>query len=48
MFKAEGYQLMDAAFEIYNELGYGMAEEIYQQSLEIELGFGTLIFTDRR
>ena len=36
--KNEGYQLMGAAFEVYNELGYGMAEEIYQQSLEIELG----------
>ena len=37
MFKDEGYQLMGAAFEVYNELGYGMAEEVYQQSLEIEL-----------
>ena len=36
--KDEGYQLMGAAFEVYNELGYGIAEEIYQQSLEIELG----------
>ena len=26
---------MEAAFEVYNELGYGMAEEIYQQSLEV-------------
>src|SRR5689334_11790154 len=37
MFKDEGYKLMGAAFEVYNQLGYGMAEEIYQQSLEIEL-----------
>ena len=37
MFKDEGYQLMGAAFEVYNQLGYGMAEEVYQQSLEIEL-----------
>ena len=37
MLKDEGYQLMGAAFEVYNQLGYGMAEEIYQQSLEIEL-----------
>ena len=37
MFKDEGYQFMAAAFEVYNQLGYGMAEEIYQQSLEIEL-----------
>ncbi len=37
MFEDEGYKLMGAAFEVYNALGYGMAEEIYQQSLEIEL-----------
>ena len=37
MFKDEGYKLMGAAFEVYNEQGYGLAEEIYQQSLEIEL-----------
>src|SRR5258708_7643543 len=32
----EGYALMGAAFEVYNEQGYGMAEEIYQESLEME------------
>jgi GxxExxY protein len=37
MLKQEGYDLMAAAFEVHNVLGYGMAEEIYQQSLEIEL-----------
>ena len=37
MFKEEGYRLMGAAFEVYNQLGYGMAEEVYQQSLEVEL-----------
>ena len=37
MYKQEGYDLMGAAFEVYNESGYGMAEEIYQQSMEIEL-----------
>ena len=24
----EGYKLMGAAFEVYNEIGYGMAEEM--------------------
>jgi GxxExxY protein len=33
----EGYALMGAAFEVYNQLGYGMSEEVYQQCLEIEL-----------
>lgn len=28
---------MSAAFEVYNDRGYGMAEEIYQKCLEIEL-----------
>jgi GxxExxY protein len=37
MLEDEGYRLMGAAFEVYNQFGYGMAEEIYQQSLEIEL-----------
>jgi len=33
----EGYRLMGAAFEVYNEKSYGSAEELYQESLEIEL-----------
>ena len=45
MFKQEGYDLMGAAFEVYNELGYGMAEEIYQAALEVELGLRGIRFT---
>ena len=37
LFKEEGYQLMGAAFEVYNELGSGFLEEVYQESLEKEL-----------
>jgi GxxExxY protein len=48
MFKQEGYDLMGAAFEVYNELGYGMAEEIYQQSLEIELSLRGIPFQAKR
>lgn len=33
----EGYAFMGAAFEVYNENGHGMGEEIYQECLEIEL-----------
>jgi GxxExxY protein len=36
-FAEEGYALMGAAFEVHNVIGGGLAEEIYQQSLEIEL-----------
>jgi GxxExxY protein len=47
MFKEEGYKLMGAAFEVYNQLGYGMAEEIYQQSLEIELSLQDIPFQSK-
>jgi GxxExxY protein len=38
---------MGAAFEVYNVQGYGMAEEIYQQSLEIELGLRNIPFVSK-
>ena len=47
MFKQEGYDLMGAAFEVYNVQGYDMAEEIYQQSLEIELGLRNIPFVSK-
>ena len=40
----EGYALMGAVFEVYKELGYGLSEEIYQESLELELGFRDITF----
>lgn len=48
MFEKEGYDLMGAAFEVYNQLGYGMVEEVYQQSLEIELGLRNIAFQSKR
>jgi GxxExxY protein len=36
-FAEEGYALMAAAFEVHNIQGGGLSEEIYQESLEIEL-----------
>ena len=48
MLEEEGYRLMGAAFEVYNQLGYGMAEEIYQQSLEIELSLRRIPFQPKR
>ena len=47
MFKEEGYRLMGAAFEVYNQFGYGMAEEVYQQSLEIELALRGIPFRSK-
>ena len=47
-FKEEGYRLMGAAFEVYNQQGYGLGEEIYQESLEIELGLRGIPFVPKQ
>ena len=39
---------MGAGFEVYNQLGYGMAEEVYQQCLEIELGSREIPFKTKQ
>ncbi len=43
----EGYALMGAAFEVHNEIGGGLSEEIYQQSLEVELSIQGIPFISR-
>ena len=48
MYQNEGYQFIGAAFEVYNQLGYGMAEEVYQQCLEIELQILNIPFDSKR
>jgi GxxExxY protein len=48
IFKEEGYKLMAAAFEVYNEHGHGLAEEIYQESLEIELSLRGVPFGSKQ
>jgi GxxExxY protein len=48
MFQQEGYDFMAAAFEVHNEIGFGMAEEIYQQSLEIELSLRKIPFVSKQ
>ena len=35
--KAESYRMLGAAFEVYNDRGHGLSEEIYQECMEIEL-----------
>ena len=37
IFQQEGYDLMGAAFEVYNQMGWGLTEDIYQECIEIEL-----------
>ncbi len=47
-FSAEGYALIGAAFEVHRELGGGLLEEIYQESLELELGLKSIPFRSKQ
>lgn len=47
-FSKEGYALMGAAFEVHRHLGGGLLEEIYQESLEIELRLRGIPFQAKR
>lgn len=44
LFSKEGYALMAAAFEVHNVNGGGLLEEVYQESMEIELGLRGISF----
>lgn len=48
IYKDEGYKLMGAAFEVYNEQGHGLGEEIYQESYELELGLRGIVFQPKQ
>jgi GxxExxY protein len=47
-FAEEGYALMGAAFEVHRTLGGGLLEEIYQESMEIELELREIPFRSRQ
>ena len=42
--KDESYRLIGAAFEVYNDRGFGLAEDIYQECMEIELSLREIPF----
>ncbi len=46
--KAESYRLLGAVFEVYNDRGHGLAEEIYQECLEMELELQAIPFRTKQ
>ena len=44
IYKDECYRIVGACFEVYNELGCGFLEPVYQECLEIELGIQEIPF----
>lgn len=45
MYKQEGYNIVGAPIEVYNTLGQGFLEEVYQECLEIELKLRDILFS---
>jgi len=48
MLKQEGYNLINAALEVYHEMHGGLLEEIYQQCLEDELQYREIPFESKK
>jgi len=44
IYKAESYRIIGACFEVYKEKGCGFVEPVYQECLELELGFQQVPF----
>ena len=44
LFKQEGYDFMGAVFEVYDQVGAGFGEDIYQECLEKELNVRKIPF----
>ena len=44
LFENEGYELIGAAMAVYNEMGPGFLEEVYQECLEMELSYRNIPF----
>jgi GxxExxY protein len=44
VYKDEAYAIVGACFEVYNEMGCGFLEAVYQECLEIELETRGILF----
>jgi GxxExxY protein len=44
IYREEVYAIVGACFEVYNEMGSGFLEDVYQESLERELEFRKIPF----
>ena len=48
LYKDEAYAIVGAAMEVYNELGPGFAENIYQEALAMELRERNIPFVEQQ
>ena len=47
LFPDESYRIMGACFEVHNRKGCGFLEAVYQECLEIELGYQEIPFVSQ-
>lgn len=48
VYKEESYKIIGACFEVYNEKGFGFHEPVYQECMELELGFKAIAFQPQK
>lgn len=48
VYKEESYRVVGACMEVYNEKGFGFHEAVYQECLELELGFQSIQFDSQK
>ena len=48
VYKEESYRIIGACFEVYNEMGFGFSEPVYQECTEIELEMCEIPFYARK
>ena len=48
LLKDEVYAIVGAAIEVYNELGSGFLEAVYQEAMELELGWRRIPFEPQK
>jgi GxxExxY protein len=48
IYKEEAYAIIGACFEVYNEMGCGFLEAVYQECLQLELGFQKIPFEPQK
>jgi len=48
LFKEECYRIMGACFEVYKEKGYGFAEAVYQECLDIEFEYQSIPYIPQK
>ena len=47
LYQQQGYDFMAAVFDVYNEMGSGFLEEVYHESLELELSSRAMSFVSK-